>query len=144
MGIVYVECCEKKYCCCCDDKRDKCPNPVRRNEGAGCELSRIARSNVTFQSAGLQVLFLNQLVEFNSQFCTGLGYRTPTFNELQSIVGGLTNPNTAAPLCPMLVWATRYGNPVLVEVDPATVTVREVRNPSRRCLAYPICVRTPV
>ncbi|TYS71040.1 hypothetical protein FZC76_03865 [Sutcliffiella horikoshii] len=144
MGIVYVECCERKRCCCCcDDDWDRCPNPVRRNEPASCEVSRIARSNEPFVAAGLEVLFLNQLVKYNSQFCAGLGlgYRTPTYEELESIVGDLITPNTNTPLCPMLVWATRFGKPVLAEVDPANDSVRLVRTPSKRCRAYPICVR---
>jgi hypothetical protein len=142
VGIVYVECCDRKRCCCCcDDDWDRCPNPVRWNEPASCEESRIARSNFPFTAAGLQVLFINQLVAYNSQFCTGLGYRTPTYEELESIAGSLVNPDTQAPLCPMLVWATRFGNPVLVEVNPQTQSARVVRTPSTRCRAYAICVR---
>lgn len=145
MGIVYVECCEKKYCCCCD-KKDKCPNPVRWNEGAECEGLRQALANRGEVTAnGLTFRFFNQTMKYSAAFCSGYDsdFRTPTLTELQLIATSLTSAATGGtPLCPMLVWATSMGNPVLVEVFPLTGIVQEVRTPSKHCRAYRICVAT--
>ncbi|NMH75460.1 hypothetical protein HF078_20485 [Bacillus sp. RO2] len=142
MGIVYVECCDRKRCCCCcDDDWDRCPNPVRWNEGAECEGLRqdLADRGVVTVS-GLQFRFYNQTMKYSATFCT-LGFRTPTVTELQVIATSLTSAEVGGtPLCPMLVWATNMGNPVLVEVFPSTGIVQEVRTPSRYCRAYRICI----
>ncbi|MEA3321965.1 MAG: hypothetical protein U9Q88_18540 [Bacillota bacterium] len=140
MGIVYVECCDRKRCCC-DDDWDRCPNPVRWNEGAECEGLRQALANsgeVTV--TGLTFRFFNQTMKYSATFCTGYNsnFRTPTIAELQTIALSLTS--NGFPLCPMLVWATSMGNPVLVEVIPSTGMVQAVRTPSRHCRAYRICV----
>ncbi|MGD6872376.1 hypothetical protein ACQCU1_09280 [Sutcliffiella horikoshii] len=148
MGIVYVECCEKKYCCCCDDKRDKCPKPVRRNEPIVCDglrsmLAMLGAINVP--SANLTYFFTNAAVKYDSSYCPLLtGYRTPTVAELQSIATSLTSTGSigGTPLCPMVVWALNGIEPVLVEVVPALGTVEVLRTPSLRCKAYRICVTT--
>lgn len=148
MGIVYVECCEKKRCYCCDDKKDKCPNPVRWNEGAECEGLRQALANrgeVTV--SGLTFRFFNQVMKYSATFCAGYDsdFRTPTVAELQTIATSLRSAAIGGtPLCPMLVWATSMGNPVLVEVFPSTGLVQVVRTPSRHCRAYRICVADAV
>ncbi len=146
MGIVYVECCERKHhCCCdcCDDKRDRCPNPVFWNESpvcAGLRAALAARGEVTVGALGFR--FFNQPIRYSSTLCAGV-YRTPTVMELQQIASSLTASPGGASLCPMLVWATNMlGDPVLVRVYPANGTIGEVTNPPTwRCRAYSICVR---
>ncbi|WP_404432228.1 hypothetical protein [Sutcliffiella horikoshii] len=149
MGIVYVECCERKYCCCCDDKRDKCPNPVRWNESEICNglrglLQMLGPVNVP--SANLTFRFTNRTLKYDSSYCPTLfpGYRTPTVAELQSIATSLTSTGAigGTPLCPMVVWALNGIEPVLVEVVPEFGTVEVLRTPSLRCKAYRICVAT--
>lgn len=143
MGIVYVECCERKPRCC--DKKDKCPNPVRWNEGAECEGLRQALANrgeVTVN--GLTFRFFNQPMKYSATFCSGYDsdYRTPTVTELQTIATSLRAAPGGTPLCSMLVWVTDMGNPVLAEVFPLTGLVQVVRTPSKYCRAYRICVST--
>ncbi len=148
MGIVYVECCERRCCCCCD-KKDKCPNPVRRNESAVCGglRSMLAMQGAVYVPlANLTFVFTNTTLRYDSGYCPTLfaGYRTPTVAELQSIATSLTSTGAigGTPLCPMVVWALNGTEPVLVEVVPALGTVEVLRTPSLRCKAYRICVTT--
>lgn len=154
MGIVYVECCEKEHCCCdcCEHRRDKCPNPVGRNELPACEGLRTALAGRGVVTVGppptpaIRFRFFNSTAVYNPNYCAAVqpGFRTPTISELQQIASSLTASLGGTPLCPMLVWATGlFGNPVLVRVYPATGTIGEVTAPhSWRCRAYPICVST--
>lgn len=152
MGIVYVECCERRHCCCdcCDDRRDRCPYPVRRNESvtcAGFRAALAARGPVLVQAANLTFIFTNAAVRYDSSVCPtlGTGYRTPTVAELQSIATSLTTATIGGtPLCPMVVWALSGLEPVLVEVVPATGSVQILRTPSLRCRAFRICVTSTI
>ena len=131
-------CCEILRCLCCKLFK-KCPRPVCCFERRKCRWLRVqlAAASPIDLPDGLQFVFINRLSGFNTPECPGSA--PPTVEQLAEIskalrIGGCW-------LCPMLVWATRCGIPVLTRVKPGCRRpVRVVCTPSLHCKAFIIRV----
>jgi hypothetical protein len=73
-------------------------------------------------SDGTQIVFINKLQYYNSLLYINGIY--PTINQLNVIMKELNN--NGYQLCPMIVWATQEGVPILVRVKPS------VKNPTKK------------
>lgn len=125
--------------CCCFHKHKKCPPAVSPEEEKKCELlrERLEEASPFELPDGKRFLFVNQLSGFNMNICP-YG-KAPTVKELE-VISKYLKVN-GHPLCPMLVWATKKGKPVLAKVNPACwKSVKVVNTPSLKCQAYNIFV----
>ena len=117
----------------------KCPRPFCCFERKKCKRLRaeLAAASPIKLPDGSIFVFTNQLSGFNASGCPG--GMLPTVDQLAEISKALKIRGCW--LCPMLVWATEHGTPVLARIRPGCcIPVKVVCTPSHCCKAFIICV----
>lgn len=99
--------------------------------------AQLSMNSPILLSDGTHYIFLNRLTYYDTLLC--IEGKLTTVEELEIISKELFI--NGRPLCPMIVWATKDGEPTLVRVKSGySKAIQIKKTPSLYCLAYAIYV----